>query len=169
MSNINHSRPYLRFIDNLSKELSKDFCDVTKQEVINPDFKLKFTNRFNKIKLSEKEWELLGDLFKNISLYFSLSINIVDAIGKKSKKGSTTSKEQRDVCYLDMVSISYELFLIKLIAKKEGRENGLQEFIDSLKFVLEKNSQYEIWHLLTESVFDDALKQVADNAASLCI
>ncbi|MEW6992626.1 hypothetical protein AADZ91_18345 [Colwelliaceae bacterium 6441] len=166
MSNINHSRPYLRFIDNLTKELNKDHRVVTKQETIEPDFKLKYTNRFNKIELSEKEWELLGDLFKNISLYFLLTIDVVDTIGKKSKKGNK-AKEQREDCYLKMVAISYELFLIKFIAKSEGRNNGLQEFIDCLKVVLEKNSQYETWHLLTESVFDDALKQVASTIAEV--
>lgn len=66
-----------------------------------------------------------------------------------------------------MVSISFELFLIKFIAKSEGRNNGLQEFIDGLKVVLDKNSQYETWHLLTESVFDDALKQLASTIAEV--
>jgi hypothetical protein len=166
VSKINHSRPYLRFIDNLTKELNKDFREVTKQEAIEPDFKLKYTNRFNKIELSEKEWELLGELFKNISLYYSLTIDIVDTITKRSKKG-TKAKEQRESCYLKMVSISYELFLIKFIAKSKSSKNGLQEFIDCLKIVLEKNSQYETWHLLTESVFDDALKQLASTIAEI--
>ncbi|MFT6900759.1 MAG: hypothetical protein ACJAXS_000939 [Colwellia sp.] len=166
MSKINHSRPYLRFVDNLTKELNKDYREVTKQETIEPDFKLKYTNRFNKVELSEKEWELLGELFKNISLYYSLSIDIVDTIIKRSKKGNK-AKEQRENCYLKMVCISYELLLIKFIAKSEGRKNGLQNFIDCLKIVLEKNSQYETWHLLTESVFDDALKKLASTIAEI--
>ena len=52
MSKINHSRPYLRFIDSLTKELNKDHRVATKQEAIEPDFKFKYTNRFNKIELS---------------------------------------------------------------------------------------------------------------------
>jgi hypothetical protein len=168
VANLNHSRPYLRFIDNLTREIGKDRSETATKKTETPERIVKHLNRLNSVALTDNEWGLLNDLFENISIYYSINIEIVDSLLKKQKKGKKEKlKQTQDECYETLVDIALNLFILERIEKNKGRKDGLQFFIDNLKIILEKNDQHDLWCLLTENVFEDALKRLATKLSAL--
>jgi hypothetical protein len=168
MANLNHSRPHLRFIDNLTREIGKDRNDSPSKEVETKEKKVKHLNQLNSVSLTDKEWVSLNILFENISIYYSITTEIIDSLLKKQKMGKKEKLKQAQVeCYETLVQTAFNLLLLDQQEKSKGRKGGLQLFIDKLKVVLEKNEQHELWCLLTENVFEDALKRLVDRLSEM--
>ncbi|WP_166267113.1 hypothetical protein, partial [Marinobacter caseinilyticus] len=69
----------------------------------------------------------------------------------------------REEVYAQMVEVGAHLFSYEAKLSEQGCSSNLQNFIDALQHCLEKNGAEELWCLITEHVFPDALKQLVRN------
>ena len=163
LSHINHSRSYFKLIDNLKRERLKnskneEFQHPTKDSPSS----LKYGNRLRSVQLNEDYWERIEILFAGIPRYFELSgeyaSSIIDGSAKQRKRITT----QRSKVEEDMVKAAKSLFAVDLIERAKGRPSNLQAYIDTLKFVLEKNDCLEVWELLSLQVFPKAMEELGE-------
>jgi len=162
MAKIDHSRPYLVFIDNLKRELNRgqSGSDLS-QKIVSQPVKLKHARNLENVKLFDDQWNMINDLFVLIGSYFKTTENIVSQIG--NNRSTRKYELNREEVYAQMVEVGAHLFSYEAKLSEQGYSSNLQNFIDALQYCLEKNDAKELWCLITEHVFPDALKQLVRN------
>lgn len=167
MTTLNHARPYLKFVDNLTREINLDRSNNLKKEPKTSTSKMKTIglNQLSSVALTNEEWELLSKLFENISVYYSICIEMTDSIFKNKKYAKL--KQKQSECYEALVQVAIHLILLDQVEKRRGRERGLSSFIDKLMIILKKTDQHDLWCLLTEHIFKDALKGLASKLSAM--
>jgi TPR repeat protein len=153
VAKINHSRPYLTFIDNLNRERGKEGGRLPSVDSYRPEQKkAKHTQKFEKLQFEEPQWEMVVELFSLIAEYHKHTAKIIIRNSKKAKL-------KRSETYLSMVDVLARIFSYDMNLSQKGVKSNAQEFIDALHYYLKKNDDDITWDLLQKYVFKDAIEK----------
>lgn len=170
MSAINHQRPYLKYIDNVRRELySMAVFSKSKNELSNgqkrssekqPRLKgQQLFKEMEQINLSQNESEKILDIIQKINQHIQYECDWLEAFMQKNKRSQKIKKEQK-ILLESIVNITMQLIASEIVAQNEGREKGVFDWFNLLGKYLHKNGLADLWEFLTDCVFTKAFESL---------
>lgn len=168
MTKINHSRPYLKYIDNIRRENARAAArykhvepDLNAQTKGKTSKRITFWDKMAAIELSEFEEGKVFELFDLVAKYFDTSSESIRLIFKKVKeKRKKALQFQADKIYDELVSVAEQLVVSEIAAQMKGREQGVFHWWNLLGPKLRRDGADEFWNLVNNHVFKQALENI---------
>jgi hypothetical protein len=168
MANINHSRPYLKYIDNIRRENEKaaaryqsNKTTTIAEKSYDKRKRTTFWDKMAAINLSEFEEQRIFLLFDLVAKYYDTSAESISLIlenGKQKRKKAL--KEQVNEIYEELVHVGEKIVASELAAQMKGRKQGVFDWLNLLKPKLLRDGAYDFWDLVNNHVFKDAFSNV---------
>jgi hypothetical protein len=168
MTKINHSRPYLKYIDNIRRENAKAAARYKHLESFSNAGSIHkkpkrdtFWDKMAAIELSEFEEEKIFELFDLVAKYFDTQLESIELIFKKGKgKRRKTLQLKADKIYGELVHIGEQLIASEAAAQMRGREKGVFNWWNLLRPKLRRDGADDFLDLVNNHVFKEALSNV---------
>lgn len=168
MTRINHSRPYLLYIDNLRRENNKAVARHKSIEnkrntglINNKPKRTTFWDKMAAIKLSEIEEQKLFELLEISARYFDAEAKLLSLTFKKGvgeKKKSLQLKINN--AYRELVHIGEQIILLEIESQIKGREKGLIHWWELLETKIRRDGASDFWELVNNHVLREAFSNV---------
>lgn len=163
MSKINHDRPYLKYINNIQREIKRSSAFSSKKPEIGSSVTKGITigkrlwNKISRINLTKSELEKISKLLYFLNEYYfmqykfiELLMDINQGIQKKALMNEMEQLKQ------SMVSIAVQIIVLELIARNNGREKGIFDWLNLLGEHMSQNGFEDGWYFLSKTVFKEA-------------
>ena len=168
MTKINHSRPYLKYIDNIRRENTRAAArykhvepDLNAESLDKKPKRITFWDKMAAIKLSEFEEEKIFELFDLVAKYFDTSSESIGLILKKGKgKRRKALQLQADKIYDELVSVTEQLIASEIAAQMKGRDQGVFHWWNLLRPKLRRDGADDFWDLVNNHLFKEAFSNV---------
>lgn len=168
MTKINHSRPYLKYIDNIRRESARAAArykhvepNSNAESLDKKPNRITFWDKMAAIELSEFEEGKIFELFELVAKYFDTSSESIVLILKKGKgKRRRALQLQADKIYDELVSVAEELIASEMAAQMKGRDQGLFHWWNLLRPKLRRDGADEFWDLVNNHVFKEAFSSI---------
>jgi len=164
MAKINHSRPYLKYIDNIRRENNKAalrYC-ISKSTQDNKSTRgATFWDKMAAINLSNFEEEKIFLLFELVAKYFDTSSESISMILEKGKeKKKKALRERTNKIYKELVHVGEQIMASEIAARINGRKEGVLHWFNLLKPKLIRDGAEDFWDLVNNHVFKDACSNI---------
>lgn len=170
MSNINHNRPYLKYIDNLKREMGKAESSPRKIPSFPRKYKVtknpSYIKKLDSISLLEIELDRIDEIMDLLTEDASLFIELLSTMrlgGKKNKRKRNTRRKKIEQIQSEiqrkMVSLSIELMASDLEQSSKGRKEGVFDWFNALGELMWNNGAEMGWETL-DSIFTEASETV---------
>jgi hypothetical protein len=160
MSKINHERPYLKYIDNIRREIKKSSSFSSKEPEIDPStardtsIGQRLWNKMLQINLTEPELEKISELLRLLNEHSQTQCKWLELLMKpKEGKQKKALEKEMEQLKLSMISIAIQIIALEAIARNDGREKGIFDWLNLLGKHMTKNGAEDGWYFLSETVF----------------
>ncbi|HCG6869755.1 TPA: hypothetical protein NJ279_004662 [Vibrio parahaemolyticus] len=171
MTKINHSRPYLRYVDNIRRELNKASTQY-RQAPNRSKSSLSVWDRMARIEITDVEEKSLFEILELSTLYMELSGEIISLIMVKgsAKKRKKLSAEREEL-YQKLQESSDVLVASEIMNQLKGRSTGVFHWWRLLQSILDKEGITELSGI-ADDIFSKSFEKidgVIEKAGSRCV
>lgn len=168
MVKINHSRPYLKYIDNIRREANKatqryqpENASISRPKGSSQAKRITFWDKMAAIELTVDENELIFLLFEKTGEYFDTSSDAISLILAKGKgKRRKKLQAESELIYRELVSIGEQLVASEILEQYKGRKEGVFAWLNLLKPKLIRDGADGLWDLINNHVLKEAFDAV---------
>ncbi|MDW3057880.1 MULTISPECIES: hypothetical protein [Vibrio] len=159
MAKINHSRPYLRYVDNIRRELSKASAQY-RQSPNKSKASLSAWDKMSRIELTDVEEKSLFDIIELSTSYIDLSCEIISLIMVKgSSKKRKKLNAKREEVHQRLQEASDVLVASEMLNQMNGRSSGVFDWWKLLQSILDKEGVTELQEI-ADDVFAMSFKKI---------
>ena len=172
LSKLNHTRPYLKYIDNLKREYSKNSALYKPDlKTISPSMsqnnqktvRKTFWNKMENINLNENELRLIFEIFEFANKYHDFFVKkltiSLSSTKNKAKKIAALEVESENT-YKILLSLAKKLIAFEYQAQIKGRVNGVFDWLDLLGPKILREGGKDFWSLINEHILKEAFENI---------